>query len=58
MNIFRNLFSKISDINSRYRQPRIEMSGAVRLSLMVLRVYLIALVGLMVYKFVTIVMQG
>lgn len=58
MNIFRNLFSKIADINSRYRQPRIEMSGAVRLSLMVLRVYLIALVGLMVYKFVTIVMQG
>jgi hypothetical protein len=58
MNIFRNLFSKVSDINSRYRQPRIEMSGAVRLSLMVLRVYLIALVGLMVYKFVTIVMQG
>ena len=34
------------------------MSGAVRLSLMILRVYLLALVGLMVYKFVMIVMQG
>ena len=58
MNAFGNLFSKISDINSRYRRPRIEMSGAVRVSLMILRVYLIALVGLMVYKFVMIVMQG
>jgi hypothetical protein len=58
MNGFRNLFSKFSAINSRYREPRIAMSGAVRLSLLVLRVYLLALVGLMIYKFVLIVTQG
>ena len=58
MSKFRNLFGKFAAINSRYRQPRIEMSGAVRLSLMVLRVYLLALVALMVYKFVLIVTQG
>ena len=58
MNRFRNLFSKFSAINSRYREPRIAMSGAVRLSLLVLRVYLLALVGLMIYKFVLIVTQG
>jgi hypothetical protein len=34
------------------------MSRAVRVSLMVLRVYLLALVALMVYKFVLIVTQG
>jgi hypothetical protein len=34
------------------------MSGAVRISLMVLRVYLLALVALMIYKFVLIVRQG
>jgi hypothetical protein len=58
MSKLRNLFSKFAAINSRYRQPRIEMSGAVRLSLLVLRVYLLALVALMIYKFVLIVTQG
>jgi hypothetical protein len=55
MNALRNLFAKIADINRRYREPRIEISGAVRLSLMALRIYLLALVGLMVYKFVSVV---
>jgi hypothetical protein len=58
MSKLRNLFAKISEINSRYREPRIEMSGAVRTSLLVLRVYLLALVALMIYKFVLIVTQG
>ncbi len=58
MKPFRNLYAKISEINARYREPRIEMSGAVRMSLLALRIYLIALVALMVYKFATIVMQG
>ncbi|HWX81055.1 MAG TPA: hypothetical protein VNZ02_13220 [Steroidobacteraceae bacterium] len=58
MSKLRNLFAKFADINSRYRQPRIEMSGAVRGSLLVLRVYLLALVALMIYKFVLIVTQG
>ncbi len=53
-----NLFGKFSAINSRYREPRIAMSGAVRLSLLVLRVYLLALVALMIYKFVLILRQG
>jgi hypothetical protein len=53
-----NLFAKFAVINSRYREPRIEMSRAVRLSLLVLRVYLLALVALMIYKFVLIVTQG
>ena len=49
------LISKIREINSRYRAPRIQMSAGVRLSLMALRLYLFALVGLMVYKFVVLV---
>ena len=49
MSALRNLFEKITAINARYREPRIEMSGAVRISLLVLRVYLLALVGLMIY---------
>jgi hypothetical protein len=49
----RRLVRKFASINARYRTPRIGMSPAVRVSLMVLRVYLLALVLLMVYKFAT-----
>ena len=58
MKVLRSFVAKIREINSRYREPRIEMSGAVRLSLLVLRVYLLALVALMIYKFVLIVTQA
>ncbi len=58
MNALRNLAAKFTAINARYREPRIEMSGAVRFSLLALRVYLLALIALMVYKFVLIVIQG
>jgi hypothetical protein len=58
MSKLRNFFAKFVAINSRYREPRIEMSGVVRGSLLVLRVYLMALVALMIYKFVLIVTQG
>ena len=55
MNTFRRLRATIADINRRYQMPRIAMSPAVRLSLMALRVYLLFLVGLMVYRFVVLV---
>ena len=58
MKAFRVFVAKIREVNSRYREPRIEMSAAVRLSLMALRLYLFALVGLMVYKFVLLVSGG
>jgi hypothetical protein len=53
-----NFIAKIKEINSRYREPRIEMSGAVRVSLIALRLYLFVLVALMVYKFVLLVTEG
>ncbi len=49
------LSGKLREINARYRTPRLAMSRAVRVSLMVLRIYLVALVALMLYKFVTMV---
>ena len=52
---FRRVARKVRSINDRYRTPRIGMSPAVRASLMVLRVYLVALVLLMLYKFATLV---
>ena len=55
MKAARDFLAKIAEINARYRRPRIAMSGAVRLSLLALRLYLFALVGLMVYKFILLV---
>jgi hypothetical protein len=55
MKTFQRLRATIADINRRYQQPRIAMSPAVRLSLMALRVYLLFLVGLMIYRFVVLV---
>lgn len=47
------LVRKFRSINARYRIPRIGMSPAVRISLMALRAYLLLLVALMLYKFVS-----
>jgi hypothetical protein len=58
MSAFRNFLAKIRAINARYHEPRIDMSSAVRLSLLVLRVYLLSLVALMIYKFILIVTKG
>ena len=55
MNGLKRLRATIAEINRRYATPRIEMSAVVRLSLMALRVYLLFLVGLMVYRFVVLV---
>jgi hypothetical protein len=46
------LVRKIREINHRYSEPHIEMSRAVKASLLVLRIYLFLLVGLIVYKFI------
>lgn len=48
----KRLFRKIGEINHRYREPRIEMSRRVRAALLFLRLYLLFLVCLMVYKFI------
>jgi hypothetical protein len=52
LNSFRQFREKIREINRRYSKPHIEMSPAVKISLIALRVYLLLLVGLMVYKFI------
>jgi len=51
-NTFNNLVLKIKAINQRYSEPHIEMSKGVKISLVALRIYLLFLVSLMVYKFI------
>jgi hypothetical protein len=55
---FQRLLGKIREINHRYSKPHIEMTPLVKLSLMALRVYLLLLVGLIVYKFVITLTTG
>ena len=53
MNPFKGLVDKIREINRRYAKPRITLSRGTRLALLALRLYLIALVILLAYKFFT-----
>jgi len=50
---FSHNFAKIHEINRKYAKPNVEMSKWVRVSLLFLRFYLIFLVVLLVYKFIT-----
>ncbi len=45
------------EINEKYRNPRIKMTPMVRWSLLALRVYLIIMIIILAYKFVTLVAQ-
>jgi hypothetical protein len=48
----------IRSINQKYATPKIKLSGGAKLALLLLRLYLIFLVGLLVYKFWTIITGG
>ncbi|MGD0763297.1 MAG: hypothetical protein ABR929_08930 [Roseiarcus sp.] len=48
---------QVRAINRRFAKPRLTMSPAVQWALLILRLYLLALVGLLGYKFISVVMQ-
>jgi len=50
---FRNTAGAVRDINHKYAKPHIKMTRWVRFSLGALRFYLLLLVGIMIYKFIT-----
>ena len=52
-----DLIARVRAINQRYAVPRIAMSRPVRLSLLALRLYLLLLVLLLGYKFVTLLVH-
>jgi hypothetical protein len=53
MSIFGAFARKIHEINLRYAHPRIHTSKGVKFALLVLRLYLLFLVLLLVYKFLS-----
>ena len=58
MNLMSSFVNKIREINQRYKYPKIHQSRAVKISLLMLRIYLLLLVVLLIYKFITVVRGG
>jgi hypothetical protein len=54
--MFSDGVEKVRAINRRYAKPRLAMSPAANVALLCLRIYLLLLVGLLGYKFLTIIM--
>jgi hypothetical protein len=52
---FKGKFALISEINSKYAEPKIKMTRSVKIALLGLRLYLVFLVILLAYKFYTMV---
>ena len=46
-------FRKISEINRKYATPRVKMTRMVKVALFMLRLYLLLLVAILFYKFIT-----
>lgn len=54
-NLFRKLITQVRTINREYAVPQIEMTPFTKVCLFGLRLYLFALIGLMIFKFITVV---
>ncbi len=52
---FRDVIQAIREINERYKNPRIKTTRMVSFSLLMLRIYLIGMLVLLLYKFITVV---
>ncbi len=48
---FKTGFRPFVEITRKYRTPRIRMTRSVRIALLALRIYLIVMVGILVFKF-------
>ena len=53
MRIFRDAAGKIREINRTYAIPRVRLTRGTKAILMLLRIYLLTLVGLLLYSLVT-----
>ena len=51
-NFFRNTAEAVQSINQKFATPHMKMTPMVKVSLGILRFYLLFLVGILVYKFV------
>lgn len=52
MSFFKSIGENVREVNRKYAKPEIEMTLFVKICLLTLRVYLLTMVGLMVYALV------
>jgi hypothetical protein len=57
LNGFRDFFQAIREINEKYKTPRIKTTRMISLSLLMLRIYLLGMLVLLLYTFITTVMH-
>jgi len=55
LRFLKNTVSTAKSINQKYAEPQIKMTRLVKFSLLSLRIYLLLLVGILVFKFITMV---
>jgi hypothetical protein len=55
MESIRGLIEAVREINEKYKTPRIKTTRMVTISLLLLRIYLIGMLVLLLYKFISIV---
>jgi len=48
---FGRRFARVAEINRKYKTPHVTMTPAVKFALLLLRLYLLLLVGLLFFKF-------
>jgi hypothetical protein len=49
----RSFFRAIREINEKYKTPHIKMTRMVSVSLLILRLYLLFMIGLLLFKFIS-----
>ena len=52
---FNDFAAAIREINEKYKTPRIKMTRMVSISLLMLRLYLLGMIALLLFKFISLV---
>jgi len=55
INLIKGIIDAFREINAKYRTPRIKMTRQVSFWLLMLRLYLLGMIFLLIYKFISVV---
>jgi hypothetical protein len=52
MHFFKGIVQSVREVNRRYAKPGVTMTKGVRAALLMLRIYLLVLIGVLIVKFI------
>jgi len=55
MRFFKGIVLGVREVNRKYAKPNIQMTRGVKAALLMLRIYLLVLIGVLILKFVLVV---